>query len=161
MHCSNLASSFLYKHGEGCQQVMGGDFEIENLADNFSACFKGDKQRWLVSESKEAGDIPITKVQRWYWFDCKCISTHFWTNLRHAEPTPFVVLMMPASAMSTVTIWLEKIVRKKKNKKTNQVTIDIGCALQVHWQLHWQPTKALNSHCSPMTTTPTGYIPTH
>lgn len=64
MHCSNLASSLLYKHGEGCQQVMGGDFEIENLADNFSACFKGDKQRWLVSEPKEAGDIPIAKVQK-------------------------------------------------------------------------------------------------
>jgi len=39
-----------------------GDFEIENLADNFNACLKAEKQRWLVSESKENRDIPISKV---------------------------------------------------------------------------------------------------
>ena len=76
---------------------MGGDFAIENLADNFSACLKTDKQRWLVSDAKEVGDIPIAKVDKlivlnWKYGFCKLFS------LRHAEPTPFVVLMTSASA---------------------------------------------------------------
>ncbi|XP_046440525.1 uncharacterized protein LOC124191378 [Daphnia pulex] len=64
---ANMCLKFSNEHGEGvgaCQKVLG-DFEIENLADNFNACLKAEKQRWLVSESKEnIRDIPISKACR-------------------------------------------------------------------------------------------------
>ncbi|XP_057370682.1 uncharacterized protein LOC130691722 [Daphnia carinata] len=63
---SNMCLKFANGHGESgtaCHQVLG-DFEIENLADNFSSCLKTDKQRWLILEPKETRDIPIAKACR-------------------------------------------------------------------------------------------------
>jgi hypothetical protein len=75
---------YYYKHGEGvgaCQKVLG-DFEIENLADNFNACLKAEKQRWLVSESKEnIRDIPISKVRLIILFTLIDVNNFFFSSI--------------------------------------------------------------------------------
>lgn len=47
--------------------------EIENLAENLSACLKTEKQRWLLSSlKKEDNDIPLSKVRSFtdfIWFN--------------------------------------------------------------------------------------------
>ena len=85
---------------------MLGDFEIENLADNFNTCLKAEKQRWLVSESKENRDIPISKVIIIFLFAETDVNIILSLIHRLVVPIQFVDLMMRASVKSTVTTWL-------------------------------------------------------
>lgn len=149
------------QHGESgtaCRQVLG-DFEIENLADNFSSCLKTDKQRWLISEPKEIRDILIAKVQKIYILFKRTLSV-FLFSYRHVVPTPCAILTTHASAKSTVTMWLKRIVKRKKSKKIKQMIIAFGYTQPVRWQLLWQTTIFRNFRCSLTMTIPFGFIPT-